>query len=281
MQVKTKTNDRLPNEWAQEPHPLWWCGTALPQMKAHEATPRTITCLQMESANDNAPHEETNHTPTVNKNTPAMMTQHEENHPPTVAGTVLSQMKTEDPQSKPPHNDNMPAKGTPNDDVPEPWYHHKWRPAKPHQNDNIPVNDDVPNTETNHTPAVAGVWFYTRSSFPPNEYVPKTPPNPPENCMENQQSKVCDPDNNKYHTPANAGVWIEFEAPETKTTDSHDPQTTCTMVNCQAKPAQMATNKLGEPPSKPQGSNAQYHMPPSVGVWYKSNMPLNLHLNTR
>ncbi|KAF9509131.1 hypothetical protein BS47DRAFT_1365468 [Hydnum rufescens UP504] len=125
-------------------------------------------------------------------------------------------------------------------------------PVKPRQNDNIPVNNDAPNTETNHTPAVAGVWFYTRSSFPPNEYVPETPPTHLRTVRKTGSRR------------------IEFEAPEMKTTDSRNPQMTCTTVNRQAKPAQMATDELGEPPSKPQGSNAQYHMPPSAGVWYKS-----------
>ncbi|KAF9507835.1 hypothetical protein BS47DRAFT_1366391 [Hydnum rufescens UP504] len=126
-----------------------------------------------------------------------------------------------------------------------------------------PVNDEPPNNRrTNHTPQC-------RSSFPQTSTCPK-PPQPPENCTENRQSKVRDPGQQRVPHPANAGVWIEFEAPETKTTDSRDPQTTRTTVNRQAKPAQMATDEPGEPPSKPQGSNAQYHMPPSAGVWYKS-----------
>ncbi|KAF9506345.1 hypothetical protein BS47DRAFT_1367450 [Hydnum rufescens UP504] len=140
---------------------------------------------------------------------------------------------------------------------------------KPCQNDNIPMNDDVPNTETNHAHTVAGVWFYTRSSFPPNEYVPETPPIHLRTVQKTSSQRYATLDNNEYHTPTNAGVWY-YKDPKMKTTDSHNPQTTHTTVNRQAMPAQMATNEPGEPPSKPQGSNAQYHIPPSVGVWYKS-----------
>ncbi|KAF9503153.1 hypothetical protein BS47DRAFT_1369757 [Hydnum rufescens UP504] len=111
------------------------------------------------------------------------------------------------------------------------------------------MNNNVPNTETNHTRAVVGVWFYTRFSFPPNEYVPETPPTHPRTVWKTGSRR------------------IQFEAPKM---NSRNPQMTHTTVNCQAKPTQMATDELGKPPSKPQGSNAQYHMPPSVGVWYKS-----------
>ncbi|KAF9518452.1 hypothetical protein BS47DRAFT_1358946 [Hydnum rufescens UP504] len=101
------------------------------------------------------------------------------------------------PMKQAPHNDNTPAEGTPNDNVPHKETNHtpasagsELRPAKQNthpSDDQPPVQNQVcdqgakgvPHTRfsggvvlvqtwddaktgTNHTPAIAGVWFYTR-----------------------------------------------------------------------------------------------------------------------
>ncbi|KAF9504003.1 hypothetical protein BS47DRAFT_1369106 [Hydnum rufescens UP504] len=114
-----------------------------------------------------------------------------------------------------------------------------------------------------HTPAVVGL---------PLKH--ETPPNKNTNgklmcaATHNPIQEPVTVSQNEYHTPAleqcKLLLWIKFKAPETMT-DSRNPRMTHTMVNHQATPAQMATNEPSEPPSKPQGRNAQYHIAPSAG----------------
>ncbi|KAF9505447.1 hypothetical protein BS47DRAFT_1368067 [Hydnum rufescens UP504] len=132
-----------------------------------------------------------------------------------------------------------------------------------------------------HTHSSGCVVLY-KISFPQMSMCPK-PPQPTRELYGKLAVEVTPKEQHKLPLQRHFEFFllmIEFEAPETKTTDSCNPQTTRTMVNCQAKPAQMATDEPGEPPSKPQGSNAQYHMPPSAGCGTKATCPLNLHLNT-
>ncbi|KAF9509262.1 hypothetical protein BS47DRAFT_1365375 [Hydnum rufescens UP504] len=310
--VKTKTNNRPPNEWAQEPHLLrqvWYCKISS-RRQSRETTPRQ------------------------NKNTPAN-DDTARREPPTrssrwwfYAGTVLSQMKTEELRSKPPHNDNTPTKGTPerrrarttpaeagvglSEPTTPPSKHMRTATDPPNetregsnpQHDdqapyrspteatpkenptNAPPNPakrkpmqtrhppqqgiaanedpqspperqhprerDAPNTETNHTPAVAGVWFYTRSSFPQMSTCPKPP----------------QPTRELYRKPAVEGLNLKLlkRRQQTAMRPPNDPHNG--EPPSQARPNGHPTEP-GKPPSKPQGSNAQYHMPPSAGVWYK------------